>query len=175
MTKQRKKDEDDDLPATASANKKVLTKGFGFVWMLSKKDVERAIEGCNVITVCAGTAETLVVKSPSRKMIPRMTMDSGEDSDEGRLGLLNGENEDNSDVGSEQDEEENDEKPVKPQLPDPEAGATLSRFRAYGPLRYARITLDPATSQGVLEMWLVNLKKTTRRCEKRRINATCIC
>src|SRR5271168_3212168 len=74
MTKPRKKDEDDDLPATASANKKVLTKGFGFVWMLSKKDVERAIEGCNVVTVRAGTAETLVMKSPSRKMIPRMTI-----------------------------------------------------------------------------------------------------
>src|SRR5277367_5363689 len=70
--------------------------------------------------------------------------DSGEDSDEGRLGLLDGENEDTSDVGSAQDEEENDGKPVKPQLPHPEAGATLSRFRAYGPLRYARITLDPA-------------------------------
>ena len=42
--------------------------------MLSKKDVERAIEGCNVVTVRAGTAETLVVKSPSRTMIPRMTI-----------------------------------------------------------------------------------------------------
>jgi hypothetical protein len=40
--------------------------------MLSKKDVERTIEGCNVVTVRAGAAEPLVVKSPSPKMIPRM-------------------------------------------------------------------------------------------------------
>jgi len=95
--------------------------------MLSKKDVERAIEGCNVVTVRAGNAEPLVEVSESEDDTEDddRSSDSGEDSDEGRLGLLDGENEDTSDVGSAQDEEENDGKPVKPQLPHPEAGATL--------------------------------------------------
>jgi nucleolar protein 4 len=48
---------DDDVPTTAK-NRKVRTKGFAFVWMSSKKDAERAIEGCNGITLRAGTAES---------------------------------------------------------------------------------------------------------------------
>lgn len=45
------------VPTTATANRKVRTKGFAFVWMSSKKDAEKAIKGCNGITLRAGTVE----------------------------------------------------------------------------------------------------------------------
>ena len=67
--KPTKKGDDDNIPI---ANKKVRTKGFAFVWMLSKKDAERAIEGCNGMTVRAGTAETLVADKQKRKKLKRI-------------------------------------------------------------------------------------------------------
>lgn len=47
--------------------KRVRTKGFAFVWMLSKKDAEKAIEGCNGMVVRAGTAESMVSDKQKRK------------------------------------------------------------------------------------------------------------
>ena len=49
-------------------------KGFAFVWMLSRKDAERAMEGCNGITVRAGTAETLVSDKQKRKKQRRIEL-----------------------------------------------------------------------------------------------------
>jgi nucleolar protein 4 len=43
------------------------TKGYAFVWMLSKKDAERAIEGCNGLTVRAGLAEGMVSDKQKKK------------------------------------------------------------------------------------------------------------
>ncbi|KAJ7756779.1 hypothetical protein DFH07DRAFT_868169 [Mycena maculata] len=43
------------------------TKGYAFVWMLSKKDAERAIEGCNGMTVRAGLAEGMVSDKQKKK------------------------------------------------------------------------------------------------------------
>ena len=59
----------DDEPTTDTANKKVRTKGFAFVWMSSKKDAERAIEGCNGMTVRAGTAESTDDKRATERVI----------------------------------------------------------------------------------------------------------
>ncbi|KAF8154560.1 hypothetical protein B0H34DRAFT_809141 [Crassisporium funariophilum] len=240
------KAEDVEHAESSTAAKKVRTKGFAFVWMLSKKDAERAIQGCNGMVIRAGTAETLVSDKQKRKKVKRIekkmkedmaagskvagngngdedededmekeepvddkraterviavdwalskekwkeekakidedvsmgeasgsgdeTDDDGSDSDgsdgsdvgEDGLGVHNGED-DTDDSSSEEDEEENGEEPVKPQLPPPETGTTLfirnvsfnatedelrTLFRAYGPLRYARITLDPATGR----------------------------
>ncbi|TRM60708.1 hypothetical protein BD626DRAFT_503600 [Schizophyllum amplum] len=42
-------------------------KGFAFVWMVSKKDAERAIEQCNGMKVTAGIAEELAMKKQKRK------------------------------------------------------------------------------------------------------------
>ena len=53
---------------------KPRTKGFAFVWMLSRKDAERAMEGCNGITVRAGTAETLVSDKQKRKKQRRIEL-----------------------------------------------------------------------------------------------------
>jgi nucleolar protein 4 len=47
--------------------KKERTKGFAFVWMLSKKDAEKAIEGCNGIVVRAGTADSIVSDKQKKK------------------------------------------------------------------------------------------------------------
>jgi nucleolar protein 4 len=47
--------------------KKDRTKGFAFVWMLSKKDAEKAIEGCNGIVVRAGTADSMVSDKQKKK------------------------------------------------------------------------------------------------------------
>jgi nucleolar protein 4 len=65
-------DDDNDMTPTATANKKVRTKGFAFVWMLSKKDAERAMEGCNGMVVRAGTAETLVSDKQKKKKLKRI-------------------------------------------------------------------------------------------------------
>ena len=59
----------DDVPATATVNRKVRTKGFAFVWMSSKKDAEKAIEGCNGMTVRAGTAESTENKRATERVI----------------------------------------------------------------------------------------------------------
>ena len=59
----------DDASTTATANKKVRTKGFAFVWMSSKKDAEKAIEGCNGMTVRAGSAESTDDKRATERVI----------------------------------------------------------------------------------------------------------
>lgn len=63
---------EDDHNAGPTLAKKVRIKGFAFVWMLSKKDAERAIEGCNGITVRAGIAETLVSDKQKKKKLKRI-------------------------------------------------------------------------------------------------------
>ena len=78
------KGDDADVPPTATVNKKVRTKGFAFVWMLSKKDAERAIEGCNGMTVRAGTAETLVSDKQKKKKLKRIEKKLKENSRTGR-------------------------------------------------------------------------------------------
>ena len=71
-TKKGDDDDNDITPTTATTNKKVRTKGFAFVWMLSKKDAERAMEGCNGMIVRAGTAETLVSDKQKKKKLKRI-------------------------------------------------------------------------------------------------------
>ncbi|RDB25990.1 putative RNA-binding protein C4F6.14 [Hypsizygus marmoreus] len=234
----------EETSETSGAAKRVRTKGFAFVWMLSRKDAEKAIEGCNGMVVRAGTAESLVMDKQKKKKLRReekklkaaaaaggaeggegegeaeevvddkraterviavdwalskekwkeekakleeaegsdvemedvsgsdtSSSDSDEDSeddsdgsdDEGGLGVHQGGHDDDEDDDSEGgDEDEDREEPVKPTLPPPETGTTLfirnvpfnatedelrTLFRSFGPLRYARITIDPATGR----------------------------
>ncbi|KAG6901600.1 hypothetical protein C0995_010161 [Termitomyces sp. Mi166 len=51
----------------SSKVKPVRTKGFAFVWMLSRKDAEKAIEGCNGMTIRAGSAESLAADKQKKK------------------------------------------------------------------------------------------------------------
>ncbi|KAI0826648.1 hypothetical protein BC628DRAFT_1419132 [Trametes gibbosa] len=87
--------------------------------------------------------------------------DSG--SEDEQLGVHEGESDDShDDSGDEHNSDEDDEKPARPTLPPPEVGTTLfvrnvpyeatedemrTLFRAFGPLRYARITMDIATGR----------------------------
>ncbi|KAF8882138.1 hypothetical protein BD779DRAFT_1544163 [Infundibulicybe gibba] len=212
-------------PAVPSTSK-VRTKGFAFVWMLSRKDAEKAIEACNGTVVRAGAAETLVTDKQKRKkqrrvekklkgLIPPETdpveelsdeedvvgdkraterviavdwalskekwqeekakiedvaMEPGEaetssdesESENGNLGVHDPDEDSSEAEGSGDERRDNSETPVKPQLPPPETGTTLfvrnvpfsateddmrTLFRAFGPLRYARITLDHSTGR----------------------------
>ena len=58
--------------STTAATRRPRTRGFAFIWMLSRKDAERAIEGCNGVVVRAGTAETLVMDKQKRKKVKRL-------------------------------------------------------------------------------------------------------
>lgn len=59
---------DNPTPTPAPAPKPTTrNKGFAFVWMLSKKDAERALEGCNGKAIRAGLAEELVSAKQKRK------------------------------------------------------------------------------------------------------------
>ncbi|KJA15654.1 hypothetical protein HYPSUDRAFT_48115 [Hypholoma sublateritium FD-334 SS-4] len=238
----KKEDEPESSTAAASAAayaavRKPRTKGFAFVWMLSRKDAERAIEGCNGIVFRAGTAQTQAQAKQKKKKLVRLEKkaaaaadkktgeeeeavdeedenededmekevddkraterviavdwalskdkwkeekakivedvemedasgsssggsDDSEDDDDG-LGLHNGSDGSADDSVSQADDSDQEE-PVKPQLPPPEEGTTLfirnisfdatedelrTLFRSFGPLRYARITIDHATGR----------------------------
>ncbi|KAI0646281.1 hypothetical protein C8Q79DRAFT_909390 [Trametes meyenii] len=240
----KKEDHNDDVKQEGGPSKsRGRSKGFAFVWFLSRKDAEKAMEKCNGMTVEAGMAETLVLDKQKRKKQRReerkRKVEAGADAEEaegdededeqgrGRQRViavdwalskdkweaekakLEAEREEDEDVEmdeggedarsdqsdeSDEDREESgsedeklgvhedvsdesdsgeshdgsdddvsdEEKPAKPTLPAPEVGTTLfirnvpfeatedelrTLFRAFGPLRYARITLDAATGR----------------------------
>ncbi|GLB42149.1 putative RNA recognition motif containing protein [Lyophyllum shimeji] len=78
------------------------SKGFAFVWMVSKKDAEKAIGGCNGMVIRAGAAEALVADKQKRKKQrreERRIKAAGKDEDEGEgEGEDEGEDEDEKDV-----------------------------------------------------------------------------
>jgi nucleolar protein 4 len=51
--------------------KKAKAKGFAFVWMLSKKDAEIALEKCNGMAVRAGIAEVMATDKQKKKKVRR--------------------------------------------------------------------------------------------------------
>ncbi|KAF8884427.1 hypothetical protein CPB84DRAFT_1838033 [Gymnopilus junonius] len=199
--------------AAAYAKRQTRTKGFAFVWMLSKKDAERAIEGCNGMVVRAGTAQELISDKQKRKKQKRLEKkaaaaaaagrkkeDAGEDEEEEQsdeeedediekeenneaddkrawsgknkweeekakiqeddveMGDASGSSDSDSEeedreekfgVHSGSDEDDSDDSDSQPGSSEDEDdnGHARSLFRAFGPLRYARITLDPATGR----------------------------
>jgi nucleolar protein 4 len=68
------KEEDQGFNDGASTTRKPRMKGFGFVWMLSKKDAEKAIQGCNGTIIRAGTAQSLVLDKQKKKKEKRLEM-----------------------------------------------------------------------------------------------------
>ncbi|OCH90226.1 RNA-binding domain-containing protein [Obba rivulosa] len=233
-------DEGDGGEEKKAEKRKPRRRGFAFVWMLSRKDAEKALEGCNGMTVQAGMAEKIVSDKQKRKKQKReekklsqlkqategdAAEESGEEgraeertdaqrviavdwalskdkwekekakieeelakeedvempdvksedggaaedeSDDEHIGVHGDGESDVSDSDSapdesdDEDSEDEDETPAKPTLPPPETGTTLfvrnvpfeatddelrTLFRAFGPLRYARITLDPETGR----------------------------
>ncbi|KAI9063670.1 RNA-binding domain-containing protein [Trametes sanguinea] len=97
--------------------------------------------------------------------------DSESGSEDEQLGVHDGDSDESDSHGSDDDSDEHDsdeesdeddQKPAKPTLPPPEVGTTVfvrnvpfeatedelrTLFRAFGPLRYARITMDAATGR----------------------------
>ncbi|KIK98638.1 hypothetical protein PAXRUDRAFT_823683 [Paxillus rubicundulus Ve08.2h10] len=232
---------DVDADTKPSPLKTTRSKGFAFVWMLSKKDAETALEKCNGLKVTVGMANDIVSDKQKRKKQKREekkrsqtnTAEDGEeretvelpeqsgskskerviavdwalskekweeekakfeeagedpeedvemsepersengaeeasaDSEDEQLGLHDDSNDEDGDseVDDGDDEVEcdsDDESPKKPQLPHTDTGTTLfirnipytatedelrTLFRAFGPLRYARITVDPETER----------------------------
>ena len=68
------KEEDLEPNDGTSITRKPRMKGFGFVWMLSKKDAEKAIQGCNDTVMRAGTAQSLVLDKQKKKKEKRLEM-----------------------------------------------------------------------------------------------------
>lgn len=61
------KSEEGEVKPPTQTRTKQRSKGFAFVWFLSRKDAEKAMEGCNGMTVEAGMAETLVSDKQKKK------------------------------------------------------------------------------------------------------------
>ncbi|KAF6760551.1 hypothetical protein DFP72DRAFT_1062930 [Ephemerocybe angulata] len=89
-------------------------------------------------------------------------MDSGSDDSDDGSSQDDSDSDSDYDRDRDRDSDEDEEAPTKPALPAPEAGTTLfvrnvpyiateeelrTLFRAYGPLRYARITMDGSTGR----------------------------
>ncbi|WWD08119.1 hypothetical protein V865_006230 [Kwoniella europaea PYCC6329] len=178
-------------------------RGFAFVWFLTRKDAEKAIEGVNgkVLKTKLGKEGREVAVDfalskekweEARKVDGAEAKEGGdsagsgsesgseegsgseEDSDDDESGSEGDEDEESgedeaeddedvtmSEAGSDEDEEE-EEEPVKPALPSVDVGSTLfirnlpfeateqelnTLFRSFGPLRYARITIDKSTGR----------------------------
>ncbi|KAA1472755.1 hypothetical protein DENSPDRAFT_801527 [Dentipellis sp. KUC8613] len=62
-----KKDEDGDVKMEEGAAPQTRGKGFAFVWMWSKKEAEKAMEGCNGKKVKAGFAAGMVEDKQKKK------------------------------------------------------------------------------------------------------------
>ncbi|KIJ52673.1 hypothetical protein M422DRAFT_223344 [Sphaerobolus stellatus SS14] len=195
-----------DLPVSKPTEEggKPRAKGFGFVWMMNKKDAEAAIEGANGTTLNGSKEGDSEAKEKARERVIAVDWalskdkweeekekimgdevekpsDSGseagsssesgsensdeeEESDDDNVGV----HEDSDSDGSDEDEDsefersDEDEAAERPQLPPPETGNTVfirnlpfdatedelrTLFRTFGPLRYARITMDPASGR----------------------------
>lgn len=209
----------------SDGSQKELRKGFAFVWMLSKKDAEAALTGCNGMVVRPGIAENIrldkQIKKKQRRLDKKNEASAVEQEDDNQAVLSSNKAErtiavdwalskdrweeektkflhedenqsseqDSPGSDSEMDEAEEsmedgsietgssnegseasdsdsdrsslpDQERKKPQLPDTDVGTTLfvrnipfeateeelrTLFRSFGPLRYARITVDSST------------------------------
>ncbi|GHJ89425.1 hypothetical protein NliqN6_5827 [Naganishia liquefaciens] len=148
-------------------------RGFAFVWYLSKNDAEKAIEGMNgkeikerKIAVDWALSKEKFEEAKAQEEPKAAAEDAEEEEEEGSS------DEETEDEDAEVEENEDDdvdvimedqeEKPVKPTLPAVEEGSTLfirnlpfeateeelrDLFRTFGPLRYAKITMDRATGR----------------------------
>ncbi|KAL1745881.1 hypothetical protein HDZ31DRAFT_35426 [Schizophyllum fasciatum] len=172
------------IPTGSGEDGKAAKRGFAFVWMVSKKDAERALDKCNGMRPAPSNKRERVIavdwalskdrweeekaKLEEAAEDDASSSDSGSDSDDdessdSQLGVHDDDSNDSRSAVDESDAESDEETPVKPTLPDTDVGTTLfvrnvpydatedelrTLFRAFGPLRYARITKDPETGRG---------------------------
>ncbi|KZO97711.1 hypothetical protein CALVIDRAFT_512877 [Calocera viscosa TUFC12733] len=182
------------------------TRGFGFVWMLTKAEAEKAVEGVNGRVLGEGKGregrKVAVDWAVSKERWEKVEVaeevvadgaDGAEEKEDEEMADAEAEaeeeedesadedvdqgagvheeddededdedEEDNDDEDAEEGEEDEDEPKARPLLPQTDVGTTLfvrnipfeateddlrTTFRAFGPLRYARITLDPDTGR----------------------------
>jgi nucleolar protein 4 len=132
-----------DSPAAEDEERvrKPKAKGFAFVWMLTKADAEKALEGANgkIVNTRPIAVDWALSKDKweSAKELTQMKDEDGsrppsdsgsstdDDSDrsEGGLGVHSDVTMNSEDDDDEEDEDRGD--PTKPELPPPEAGTTL--------------------------------------------------
>ncbi|PPQ84136.1 hypothetical protein CVT26_015169, partial [Gymnopilus dilepis] len=107
----KKEDEaESSTTAAAYAQRTQRNKGFAFVWMLSKKDAERAIEGCNGTVLRAGMAKELVEDKQKRKKMKRLEKKAAKAAGKKGKEIQGGEEgEEDEDEDMEKDEEEGGE------------------------------------------------------------------
>ena len=68
LATETKKEEQDEVKQEEGTSKpRPRSKGFAFVWYLSRKDAEKAMEKCNGMTVEAGVAEMLISDKQKKK------------------------------------------------------------------------------------------------------------
>ncbi|KAF9442502.1 RNA-binding domain-containing protein [Macrolepiota fuliginosa MF-IS2] len=106
------KPEGQDSPAKGKTH--LRAKGFAFVWMLSKKDAERAIEACNGKIVRAGTAQAMVSdkqKKKKQKRLEKKLKEAGKVKHE-EDGEGDGEDEDGAEEDGEEDEKKTTERVI---------------------------------------------------------------
>ncbi|EST06452.1 RNA recognition motif domain protein [Kalmanozyma brasiliensis GHG001] len=152
-------------------------RGFAFVWMVSRNDAARAIEAVNGKPIQHGAAERAAYKSAlgsrgrraAKSALDRVraaaqpertvAVDWALSKKDWEAKADESEPEDSPDAAGSDDE---DEPAERPQLPAPEEGTTLfirnlpyqateeelrNLFRTFGPLRYAKITMDRTTNR----------------------------
>lgn len=148
-------------------------KGFAFVWFLQKEDAEKAIPGTNgkevkernIAVDWALSKDKWEETKAAVTVKPEDEADEGVEDEEdadGDVKMEAEEEEAEEEDEQEQEENEEDEAPVKPVLPAVEEGSTVfirnlpfevteeelrNTFRTFGPLRYAKITIDHATGR----------------------------
>lgn len=157
-------------------------RGFAFVWFLSKKDAEKAMEELNDKEVKERKIGVDWAVSKDKYEEKKKEEDEGDDkanvekmldvqsSNEDAVKQESDQEESEASESEEEEEEDGDEdmeaieetKPIKPALPAVEEGSTLfirnlpfevteeelrNLFRTFGPLRYAKITMDRETGR----------------------------
>ncbi|CED82368.1 Nucleolar protein fibrillarin NOP77 (RRM superfamily) [Phaffia rhodozyma] len=157
-------------PTEANPNPKPRARGFAFVWMLSRKDAEKAMESVNgtkvigedgkeeasrEVAVDWALSKDQYEKEKEEEPVEEETEEAEAEVEKTEEGVM--------EVDEEEDEEkEKDEEPVRPALPQVQDQTTLfvrnlsfevtedelrNLFRTFGNLRYARITMDRATGR----------------------------
>ncbi|CAL1711095.1 unnamed protein product [Somion occarium] len=154
----------------SSERSKLRAKGYAFVWMLTERviAVDWALSKDKWEEAKAKIQEENDEKKEADEDAneDESGSDASSDEEDGHIGVHHGDSDEEGSNGSRDDDEmnvdEEEENPGKPQLPPPETGTTLfvrnvpfeatedelrTTFRAFGPLRYARITMDHETGR----------------------------
>ncbi|KAL4068597.1 hypothetical protein V8B97DRAFT_1873247 [Scleroderma yunnanense] len=166
----KEEDAEDDIPEQSGS-----TSGERMIvvdWALSKDRWEEAklnLEGMGEVERPKGDVDMKSSGSESENSADEHQEDSDdEDSQDGHLGMYEEDDDDDDDNDDDEEEEEaftrdnDDREAAKPKLPETDVGTTLfirnipfaatedeirTLFRTWGPLRYARITIDPETER----------------------------